>query len=440
MSDHRFAIIDPSAGIAGDMLLGALVDAGAPETWLRALPARLGLEGVSVDVGRTIRCGISCARVKVILAQGQVEHPNPEFGAETPVVSATHYGPSHQPHDHHGHTHGGEFGAHRHLGDLLAIVEAAPLSPWVRDRSADALRLLCAEEGRVHGVPTEAVALHEVGALDAIVDIVGCIEGFEQLGVTRIATMPLGLGSGWVRTAHGVMPLPAPVTARLVEGLAIGPNGPVTGEATTPTGAALLRVLVNQPVPPRWRAGAVGWGAGSRDPSTHPNALRLLLAESSIEAGQVVVLSTDVDDMNPEYMEPLREALAEAAALDVQIWSTFMKKGRPGFRIEVICATDSVERVTEALFLHSTTTGVRRMAMERITLPRKYLQVTTGSGEPVSVKVVETPGGPRLKAEFRDVLRVAGRSGRPALEIAREVESAARSMVVPPVRDPTRSS
>jgi hypothetical protein len=159
-----------------------------------------------------------------------------------------------------------------------------------------------------------------------------------------------------------------------------------------------------------------------------------------MEAGQVVVLSTDVDDMNPEYVDPLREALVAAGALDVHLWATFMKKGRPGFRIEVICATDLVEPVTQALFLHSTTTGVRRIVMERNTLARKYLEISSGSGEQVTVKVVDTPGGLRFKAEFEDVLRAAGRSGRPALEIAREVESAARSMVVVPVRHPTRSS
>ena len=440
MSDQRLAIIDPAAGIAGDMLLAALVDAGAPEAWVRSLPGRLGLDGVSVQLERVTRCGISCARVRVTLPEGVVEHPNPDFADDHPGAVGDHL----RPHSHHSahanHVHAGGVAGHRHLGDLLAIVTSAPVSPWVRDKAVEALRMLCAEEARVHGVPMEEVALHEVGALDAIVDIVGCIEGFEQLGVTSIATMPVALGSGWVRTAHGVMSIPAPVTARLAEGLVIGPNGPVTGEATTPTGAVLLRVLVNSPIPPRWRVTGTAWGAGTRDPVTHPNAVRLLLAESSAEAGQVVTLSTDVDDMSPEYLDPLRVALTGSGAVDVQIWSTLMKKGRPGFRIEVICSPDKVEEVTEALYLHSTTLGIRRRLHDRITLRRSDLHVTAGNGQDVSVKVVHTAAGPRAKAEFDDVKRVAEQTGRPAFEIAREIEAAARSMVLASVQDTSRSS
>jgi len=440
MNDQRLAIIDPSAGIAGDMLLAALVDAGASEAWLRTLPARLGLEGVSVELERVTRCGISCARVKVTLSDGLAEHPNPNYGDEHHDAVADHLRPHQHRHAQEDHVHAGGASGHRHLRDLLAIVAGAPLTPWVRDRAVEALRLLCAEEAKVHGVPVDDVALHEVGALDAIVDIVGCIEGFEQLGITRVATMPLAFGSGWVRTAHGVMSIPAPVTARLAEGLAIGPNGPVTGEATTPTGAALLRVLVNSAVPPRWRVGATAWGAGTRDPAAYPNAVRLVLAESSAEAGQVVTLSTDVDDMSPEYLDPLREALMNSGALDVQIWGTIMKKGRPGFRIEVICSPDTVEGVTEALFLHSTTLGVRRTVHDRITLRRSDLHVVAGNGQDVAVKVVHTAAGVRAKAEFEDVKRVAEQTGRPAFEIAREVEAAARSMVLETVQETSRSS
>jgi uncharacterized protein (TIGR00299 family) protein len=440
MNDQRLAIIDPSAGIAGDMLLAALVDAGAPETWLRSLPGRLGLEGVSVQLERVTRCGISCTRVRVTLPEGGVEHPNPDYG-DLPLEAV---GDHLRPHQHHSpleaHVHTGGAAGHRHLRDLLAIVDGAPLTPWVRDRAVEALRLLCAEEARVHGVPIDEVALHEVGAVDAIVDIVGCIEGFEQLGVATIATMPLAFGSGWVRTAHGVMSIPAPVTARLAEGLVIGPNGPVTGEATTPTGAVLLRVLVNSPVPPRWRVTCTAWGAGTRDSATHPNAVRLILAESSVEAGQVVTLSTDVDDMSPEYLDPLRVALMNSGAIDVQIWSTLMKKGRPGFRIEVICSPGTAEDVTEALFLHSTTLGLRRTVHDRITLRRSDLQVSAGNGQEVAVKVVHTAAGIRAKAEFDDVKRVAEQTGRPAFEIAREIEAAARSMVLTSVQDTSRSS
>ena len=162
----------------------------------------------------------------------------------------------------------------------------------VRERAARAFRLLGEAEGRIHGVPAEQVALHEVGAADAMVDIVGALEGFERLGVSRVYNWPVTVGAGWVRAAHGVIPVPAPATAVLLEGIELGPNGPVTGEATTPTGAVLLRVLSSGPPPARWRPVSAGaWGAGGRNPSEYPNALRLILAQPVNEAGEVVLLA-----------------------------------------------------------------------------------------------------------------------------------------------------
>jgi uncharacterized protein (TIGR00299 family) protein len=414
----RFAILDPAAGISGDMLLGALIDVGAPAEWLTTLPGRLGLSGVQVDVEHVARCGIACTKVTLRLRGGVAEEPSPAF-----VAPHGHQGASHRQAHPQGH------GPHRHLAELLDIVERAPLSEAVRGRAGQAFRLLCEEEGRVHGVPPEAVALHEVGAVDAIVDIVGTIEGFERLGIQRVHTRPVAIGNGWVETTHGVMAAPTPVTTRLLEGMEIGPDGPVVGEATTPTGAVLLRVLSAGRPPARWRPVETGWGAGGRDPEHYPNALRLVIAESADEAGEVLTLSTDVDDLSPEYIEPLREALVAAGALDVQVWTTMMKKGRPGIRIEVVCDPPAQERVTEALFLHSTTTGVRRALAERITLPRRRIEVRGADGLPVGVKVVDTPGGPRVKAEFEDVRQAAARLGRPAIEIAREIESQARALV-----------
>jgi hypothetical protein len=216
---------------------------------------------------------------------------------------------------------------------------------------------------------------------------------------------------------------------RLLEGVEIGPNGPVVGEATTPTGAVLLRVLGHGAPPAHWRSQGTGWGAGGRDTEHYPNALRLILAETANEAADVVTVSADLDDFSPEYLEPLREALLTAGALDVQVWGTMMKKGRPGFRIEVICSTASADQVTEALFLHSTTAGVRRVSSERVTLPRRLLQIQAADGMAVSVKVLDSPAGPRVKAEYEDVRRAALHLGRPAIEVARDVEAAARVLL-----------
>ena len=420
MSDGRFAILDPAAGISGDMLLGALVSAGVPADRLQGLPARLGFQDVRVETATVDRCGVRSTKVDVILPGGERELPSPAV--------EIHGHPHHT--DHHHHDHGDT--PHRHVGELLAVLERAPLSSWVRDRALASFRLLGEAEGRVHGVAAEDVALHEVGAVDALVDVVGTFEGFEHLGVTRVYNRPVAVGSGWVRAAHGVIPVPAPATAVLLEGVEVGPNGPVLGEATTPTGAALLRVLSSGPPPARWRALTAGaWGAGGRNPAGYPNALRLILAEPAAEAGEVVLISTDLDDLSPEYLDPLREALFAAGALDVQVWATQMKKGRTGFRVETTVAPGEADRVAQALFRHSTTGGIRRQTAERVTLPRRELQVDAGNGMRVRVKVLDAPDGPRVKPEYDDIAAVASRTGRPAHEVARDLQSRALRLVSP---------
>lgn len=401
MSEQRFAIVDPAAGASGDMFLGALVAAGAPREWLRQLPGRLGLTGVTVEIEQADRCGIDTVKVIVRAPDGSSE-------------------PADQ-----GHGHQGGHGPHRHLPELLGIVERAPLSPWCRERALAAFRLLGEAEGRVHGVPPERVSLHEVGALDALVDIVGTIEGFEQLGLTTVYSRPLALGSGWVRAAHGTLPVPAPATGILVEGLTIADDGPIEGEATTPTGAVLLRVLSQGAPPSGWRAVRSGWGAGTRNPAGYPNAMRLIVAESAAETNAAVVLVTDLDDMSPEYLAPLREALMTAGAVDVVLWSTQMKKDRLGFRIEAVAPPEAADAVARALFDHSTTAGVRRYRTERDTLAREELSITTADGEAVRVKVVQAPSGARAKPEFDDVRRTAIATGRPALQVATEATNLA---------------
>jgi uncharacterized protein (TIGR00299 family) protein len=419
MSDGRFAILDPVAGISGDMLLGALVAAGAQPEWLRGLPARLGFPAVRVEIGPVYRCGVRATKVDIRLPGGIQEDPSP-------IVEEPGHR-HHHPHHDHGHDgHPDDHGPHRHIGELIELVERADLSEWVHERAVRAFELLGEAEGRIHGVPADQVSLHEVGAVDAVIDIVGGIEGFEQLGITRVFNRPVALGSGWVRAEHGAMPVPAPATSVLLEGLEVGPNGPVTGEATTPTGAALLRVLSSGAPPARWRAVESGaWGAGGRDPKDYPNALRLILASTALEAGEVVLLSTDLDDLSPEYLDPLREALFGAGALDVQVWATQMKKGRTGFRIEVTVSPAEADGAAVALFRHSTTSGIRRNVAERVTLARREVEVTSADGTAVRVKVLEGPDGPRVKPEYEDVAAVARRTGLPAHEVARDLHNRA---------------
>lgn len=385
----RIAILDPAAGISGDMTLAALLSLGLPVSWLEELPRRLGVGDVGVTVRDVRRSGITCK---------QVEFDIPE-----------------QPHG-------------RHVGELVRLVERAPVSDWVKERAVRAFQLVGEAEGRVHGVAPEQVHLHEVGAVDALLDIVGGIEGFERLGVEAVHHLPVAVGQGWVEAAHGRLPVPAPATAILLEGLEIaGGGGPVEGEATTPTGAALLRVLSSGAPPDRWRMVGSGWGAGQRDPKHYANALRILLAEAAGEAARVVLLATDVDDMSPEYVEPLRQALVQAGALDVQTWPVQMKKGRQGFRVEVMAPEALAEAVTAELFRHSTTAGVRRWTAERATLPRHQLTVRL-DGVAVRVKVLDG-GSVRVKPEYDDVLAAAKALGRPPLDVARAVERDAEALI-----------
>jgi len=386
----RIAILDPTAGISGDMTLGALLAVGLPASWLEELPGRLGVGDVRVTVRDVRRAGITCK---------QIDFKIPE-----------------QPHG-------------RHVGELIKLVERAPVSDWVKERAVRAFRLVGEAEGRVHGVAPEKVHLHEVGAVDAVLDIVGAVEGFERLGVEAVYNFPVAVGQGWVEAAHGKLPIPAPATAILLEGLEIagGGVGPVEGEATTPTGAALLRVLSAGAPPDRWRMAGSGWGAGQRDPKHYPNALRIVVAESAGEAARVVLLATDVDDMSPEYVEPLRQALVQAGALDVQSWPVQMKKGRQGFRVEVMAPEALAEAVTAELFRHSTTAGVRRWVAERATLPRHQLTVRL-DGVAVRVKVLDG-GSVRVKPEYDDVLAAALALGRPPLEVARAVERDAEALI-----------
>lgn len=386
----RIAILDPAAGISGDMTLGALLAAGLPATWLESLPGRLGLADVTVTIRDAMRCGVKCTQV--------------QFGIPA------------QPHG-------------RHVGQLIRLVEGAEVSAGVKRRAVAAFRLIGEAEGQVHGVAPEQVHLHEVGAIDAVLDIVGAAEGFEQLGVDAIYHFPVAVGNGWVDSAHGRLPVPAPATAILLQGQEIVTGGPVEGEGTTPTGAALLRVLSAGAPPSRWRVVRSGWGAGSRNPANYPNALRLVLADQAAEAAHVVVLATDIDDMNPEYVEPLRQALIAAGALDVQTWPVQMKKGRSGFRLEAMAPGEAADAVTAALFRHSTTAGVRRWSAERATLSRHEVDVRLAPDVVVRVKVLEQPEGFRVKPEYDDVLAAAQALGRPPLEVARAVERDAAALV-----------
>ena len=377
------AILDPFSGISGDMTLGALVDVGLDADWLRGLPTRLGLHGVEVRVQDVLRGELACKKVDFDIPP--------------------------QPHG-------------RHIREIRALVAAAGVPDTVRRRADAAFTAIAEAEGEMHGVPAESVHLHEVGAVDAILDVVGAIWGFEQLGLDRVFCGALALGDGSVVAAHGRLPVPAPATLKLLEGHPVRPGPESSGELVTPTGAALVRVLSSGPPPDQYVPRRSGYGAGTRDPKGRANALRLIVADDlpnapELVTEEIILLAADVDDLSPEYVAAAADALRELGALDVVTLPVTMKKGRPGVRVEVLARAGDAMALELALFRHTTTLGVRRTTARRHALARERRTVTV-LGHEIGVKVAVGPGGARhAKPEFDDVRRVADATGRAARDV-----------------------
>lgn len=388
----RIAILDPFSGISGDMFLGALLDVGLEESFLTSLPATLGIEGVGVTIAQTSRGQIACKKVDFAIPP--------------------------QPHG-------------RHLKHIRAIVEASAAPDSVKLKAMEAFTLITECEAAIHGTTVERVHLHEVGSVDAILDIVGSIWGLERLGVERVHCGTLPLGDGFVDTAHGRMAVPTAATLRLLEGLPVRPGPEGAGELVTPTGAALVRVLSLGAPPGEYVVRASGYGAGSREFSDRANALRIVLADAGEDrlAGEpgatverLVVLTADIDDATGEMIAGLADSLRGSGALDVSLLSTMMKKGRPGTRVEVLCAPGDAERFERLLLIESTTIGVRRTEVSRRALAREFRSISV-FGRRVSVKVVTLPDGTlRAKPEYEDVRRVSTETGRSMADITEEAK------------------
>jgi hypothetical protein len=370
------AILHPFSGISGDMTLGALVAVGLDPEWLRSLPARLALDGVAVDIRDVQRAGIACVKV--------------DFGIPP------------QPHG-------------RHLKHIREIVERSDAPRVVKERADAAFTLITEQEAAIHGTTMERVHLHEVGAVDAILDIVGAIWGFELLGVSDVFCGAITVGDGVVTAAHGTMPVPAPATMRLLEGHVVRPGPEGAGELVTPTGAALVRVLSRGPEPSSYVPRRSGFGAGTKELSDRANALRIVLADPAAnERGvqELTVLSCEVDDMSAEYLASAAERLRSAGALDVVLHPVVMKKGRPGTRVEVLATPALADELESLLMGETTSIGVRRTAIRRRALERTATTVIV-LGQEISVKIVELPDGRRRgKPEFEDVQRAALATGR----------------------------
>ena len=292
----RIAILDPFSGISGDMTLGALLGVGLDPEWLRALPGRLGLADVTVDIREVLRGELVCWKVDFRIPP--------------------------QPHG-------------RHITQIRELVARGEAPEHVRLKADAAFWAIAEAEGAIHGLPPEGVHLHEVGAVDAILDVVGVVWGMAELRIEQVRCGVLRIGDGTVRAAHGLLPVPAPATLKLLEGHQVSPGPEGAGELVTPTGAALVRVLSSGPPPAVYTPVASGFGAGTKDFEGRANALRIILADVRDEGlahlrEAVTVLTCDVDDMSPEYLAGAAERARTAGALDVTLLPTTMKKGGRG--------------------------------------------------------------------------------------------------------------
>jgi len=368
------------SGISGDMLLGALVDAGADADEIRRQIATLGIEGIELQFERCSRSGIAGTNLTVRVA-----------------------------HDH----------SHRSLTKIEQIIAASGLEDEVKQRAVRIFRKLGEVEAAIHQVPVEKVHFHEVGAWDSIVDIVGACIGFQLLGIEKILCSPLNLGSGTVKAAHGVMPVPAPATAALVKGVPTYSDGP-PAELTTPTGAAIATTLAAEfgAMPPM-RISATGYGAGDREFDDRPNLLRVLIGETSESeaVSEICVLEASVDDMNPQFAGYVRERLLEAGALDATLTPVYMKKDRPGFTISVLSRPEDRDRLGDLLLAETTTIGLRMYPAQRRVLARSWREVETVYGK-VRIKIASENGTVRNTApEYDDCRRIAMEKGVPLKDV-----------------------
>ena len=386
---------DCFSGAAGDMILGALLDLGLPLDDLRAALGSLAVDGVDVGADRVLRAGVSATKFQVREVAHQHAH-------------------DHHDHHHHDHTH-----HHHSLKKIEGFIRRSALSAEAKDRAVGLFERLARAEAEIHAMPLDQVHLHEVGALDSIVDIVGSVYGLEQLGATRVVSSPLNVGGGTVKCAHGVFPVPAPATAKLLQGVPVY-SGDVQMELVTPTGALIVTAYADSygPLPPMSIA-RIGYGAGDRDTKHHPNVLRLLLGDASSvsSVSSVTEIVCEIDDMNPQLFGPLMDRLMAAGALDVYYASVQMKKNRPGTLVTVLAPPAQREALSAILFAETTTIGVRYQEMRRECLARETTTVRTPLGD-VRFKIA-TRDGQVLNAspEFDDCARIAAEKSLPIKEV-----------------------
>ena len=387
---------DCFSGISGDMTLGALVDVGLSPRALRQGLKALPLSGYRLKVSKVHRGPIHATKVDVVI----------------PRVAEK----------------------RRSWPQIRRLLTASRLPPNVKKQALTVFERLATAEGTVHGQDPATVSFHEVGAIDALVDIVGGLLGCHELGVKTFSATPVNVGSGTIDSAHGLLPVPGPAVAELAKGHPIYSQGPAM-ELTTPTGMALLTTLSQTFGPlPLVVPGAVGYGAGTADPADWPNVLRVFLGTpdltpssggEGVEADQVIQLETNIDDMNPQLYEAVMERLFEHGALDVSLTPTIMKRNRPGIILTVLAHPEHAGILTQLLFRETTTLGVRSQPINRTTLSRSMQTIRLPQGR-VRVKTVRAGKTVKYRPEFQDCQAIAKKTGIPVQEVIEQVMQSVR--------------
>ena len=403
----RTIYLDCSMGAAGDMLMAALLEL-LPEkdTFLQKMQS-LGLPGLEISAEPSVKCGITGTHMRVLIHGEEEGHPahaaeeHAHSHADAPEAAHAHV----HVHPHH----------HTDLNELTHRISHLNVSEAVRSNSLAVYQSIADAESRVHGVPVEQIHFHEVGSLDALADVTGVCLLMELLAPEQVLASPVHVGSGQARCAHGILPVPAPATALLLEGIPIY-GGSIRGELCTPTGAALLRRFVTRfgPLPPM-RVEKTGYGMGTKD-FVAANCVRAMLGQTEESAGHILELACNLDDMTPEAVGFAMEQLFAAGALDVYTTPIGMKKNRPGVLLTCMCREDDREAMLRTIFRHTSTLGVRVSVCDRYTLSRRQYAVQTPDGE-IRVKESSGWGVLRRKAEFEDLAHIARQTGKSIAEV-----------------------
>jgi uncharacterized protein (TIGR00299 family) protein len=445
-SDQKVLHLDAFSGAAGNMFMGTLLDLGLSRKALLEGLAPLGLD-FKLVVKKVQRSGFAARYVDVRVpvsekkkrAEAKAHGLRSAKGPSKAKPASGSKGAAHTHSPDHGHAHPHAHpltgaGAHSHshgrqYAEIRDLVAAAGLDTGVKERSLEVFEALARAEAKVHGTTVEAVHFHEVGAVDAIVDVVAAAVGLAEMGVGRVTCSPIAIGEGFINSDHGLLPLPAPATLQLLAGMPTVPAG-VEWETLTPTGAAILKVVVDAFGPmPAMTIGRVGYGAGNDRPGRLPNVLRGTLGVESgagLSSDRVVCLETNLDDLVPEHFDYLMERLFEGGALDVSLQHLQMKKNRPGFLVRVLARPIDRDFLARILFAESTAIGVRYSEWDRLVLDRENRRLKTPLGT-ASVKLIRSPdGGLECSPEYEDCKRLARKSGLPLRAVVEQVRAQAR--------------